>query len=197
MRNVMPFIPVGQSNASSAAKIYFYRGNESLDFQIRSAANGYRLDVIGGRGYVSVRAPNGRGIDRINIKDIHSSSPSVRLQSESNASRHDVELRSIVRLNEQIRVYKLEDIKVSQKVPVEFRLSSGGNALETMTRQSAISYNAILSTLGKQKMPSVTKHVELKKGQMLRLAPERWDRRHIQNLKIQKKELPSRLLQKK
>lgn len=194
MRNVVPLIPFSQDSGRSP-QVLFYRGNEPIEIEVRNAARGYRLDVMGSRGYVSVRASNGRGLDKVRVEDLLSETPSLSFESRSQPSGHEIELRSIVKPNEEVRIYKLENVKIAQGTPTNWRLTDGGRVLETSAERCAVNYDITLSALQREQVPAVKQQVRAEIGKQIRLYPSPSGRHQFGPIQVERSDLPSRLEQ--
>ncbi len=188
MKNVMPFIPMtGGKRSPNSPKIYFYRGNAPIEISVKSKS-GYRLDVMGTQGYVSLSAEKGQGLEHLRIAGINSATPELSLRSESDAGTHKLEIKALTGRQEPVRVYQIDDLKIEQSKQVDFCLRQEGNVLETFSKGSSISYNLQLrNTMEPEKeKPVIRKELMIQPGEKLLIQPQRWDMLNKGKLEIKR-----------
>lgn len=188
MRNVMPFIPLtGGNNQHKGPKVYFYRGNDPIEITVSSKSGGYRIDVMGQRGYISLVAPSGQGFEHLRIAGIHSSTPELSLRSESTAPGHKLEIRTLTDRTAPMRVYKMDELKIEPGKRVDFRLMQGGDVLEIQSKTSQLSCELRLQNSPQSQASALSEKMQMKPGEILQVRPQRWDDLQKSRLEIKRK----------
>jgi hypothetical protein len=188
MRNVMPFIPMtGNSARHGRPKIYFHRGNDPIEITVNSRSSGYRLDVLGEQGYISLTSVDGHGIGQLGIAGIHSATPEISFRSEAIAVKHKLEIHSLSSGDTPIRIYRMENLELDAGRQVELRLIYGGEVLEIQSRDSELSYDLKLQSSTKERAPEISQRIQMSPGEKLQIRPQHWHDLQKGRLKIRRK----------
>lgn len=188
MKNIMPFIPMtGGRGERKGPKVYFYRGNDPIEISVKSKS-GYRLEVMGTQGLVSLSAPESKGIEHLRIAGINSATPELSLRSEATAKTHELEITTLTGRKDPVHVYQIKDLKIEQNQPANFCVRQAGNCLETSSRSSSMSYDLQLrNTIKPDRAPPVIiRDMKVQPGEKLLIQPKRWDKLNKGKLEIKR-----------
>lgn len=189
MKNVIPYIPMtgGRDWKRQGPRVYFYRGNAPIEISVKSKS-GYRLEVMGTQGLVSLAAPQSKGIEHLRIAGINSANPELSLRSESSRAPHQLEIKTLTGRQDPVHVYQLDNLLVEPNKQVDFCVRQAGNCLETYSKGSSISYDLQLrNTLDLQHTkPIIKKDLMVQPGEKLLIQPQRWDKLEKGKLEIRR-----------
>jgi hypothetical protein len=193
MLNTLPWISSDQKRTASgnnnAGKVlaYFMLGNPtgSLDIDIRSGKEGYKMGMFGRGSYLSVRADQGSGADLITLENAGSQQPGVIIRNQSNAAKFDVEFIQILDPYKKSRHFRLNNLEVPALQPMLIRVTDNQKALELQTTDARIQYDLELVNVVRSK-PEILKQEKLKldagKNQIIK--PGNWRILKKEDLKI-------------
>jgi hypothetical protein len=172
IKNLLPFVPfsMGQQNGNDKEMLFFYRSNEPLDIDVKNSGSGYTLNMIGSKGLVSVKAINGSGSEKIRMENFNTSAPSVSFINQSNPSYYQIELRSIVKENEKVRIYSIDRFNPLANSPVNLTISREGSGIEIVSEKKISQFDLTVSEAGIDKSSPVKQIIELESGKNVRFS---------------------------
>jgi hypothetical protein len=190
IENIFPFNPFVSKLQKSKDKkmILFYRSNEPLDLDVKNAGHGYTVAMIGSKGFASVKAINGSGVERIRIENVNTLSPKVKIANQTKPSYYQVELRSIVKENEKVQVYSIDKINPEVNSHVNIMISRGGSGIEMISDKKVPQFELRVSETGKEKINPVKQSINLEQGKPTKISIERSADRKELKLKIKENE---------
>lgn len=176
MRNVVPWFPSDGSGRVGGAP-YFIVGDPggALELQVRSGTGGYRVDLAGGGGRISVSARRGSGKDVITIDNAGRRSQSLQILNSCGASDYDIEFTQVIQPGERARTFTLANVKVAKNARVELKIIDQQSALSIVSLDAPVSFDAQLrrrTILGDQVIELPGAQIEA--GQDLVLRPKSW-----------------------
>jgi hypothetical protein len=165
MNNLLPFSPFAVNmQPTDKQMIFFYRGSKPLDIEVKNPGQGYSVAMIGTKGYVSLKAVNGRGVEKIRIDKLNTNVPVLKFTNLTNPSYYQVELRSIVKENEKVRIYAIDKINPAVNVPLNITLSKQGAGIEMTSDKNVSPFELAISETGKERGTPVKQMINLEQG---------------------------------
>ncbi len=193
MLNIVPWFPSDQrsrdpnSGSSDQKLIYFMLGNsyDALDIDIRNGSDGYHLGMLGGTGFVSIRAYGGGRQELITLENAGSQKPSVILRNQAGATRYDVSFYQVLEPYKRSRTFNLTNLELSPGAPVIVKLADNQQTLEITTGRAGVRYDLELINVDGEMSATISqKQIQVDANQRQLIQPQHWEVLRVDELQI-------------
>ncbi|MGI6456595.1 MAG: hypothetical protein ACOX5R_13390 [bacterium] len=189
MLNIVPFYPSDQVLNDKPYNFATYYQLEkptgSVDVQVRSERGGYRLDVAGPRSHFRIVAKGGVGTDLLKIRDYGTLAPQMSLHNHIDAGMYDIELTQIVEPNQEARIFRLINLKVPSRIPIDIGISPDRSGLDVISQKVNLDVTLQIESIGRGYREVVDiPNLRIQPGEQLNVKPDNWRNLNDRDLKI-------------
>lgn len=175
--NTVPIYPSdGNPPYDFQSFVMFGNPGGPLQFDVKSAGNGYTLELAGPRSIVRIQAVSKEGYDRFFVENPGMLSPRLKLTNNIAAEKYEVKFTQIVNPGKESRIFHLMDMAIPPKNLIEFAITPDRKGLKVISPNSSLGFGLQIERweLGKEKQIVQMPQLQIAAGQSQLFKPINW-----------------------